>query len=92
MPIEQTIRGFALELDASADPVQETQPLLQWDSSTSQHMADKVLALRGVRFRWRNKEENSYRIGLIAQEEESVLPKGQMSKLWCAGWADQSPL
>jgi hypothetical protein len=40
------------------------------------HMADKVLALRGVRFKWSNaREEDSYRIGLIAQEVERVLPE-----------------
>ena len=39
-------------------------------------MVDKILALRGVRFKWRAAgDEDSYRIGLIAQEVERVLPE-----------------
>jgi hypothetical protein len=30
MPIDQTLRGLALEIDASTDPVQEAQPLLEY--------------------------------------------------------------
>jgi hypothetical protein len=30
MPIDQTIRGLALEIDASVDPAPETQPLLEY--------------------------------------------------------------
>jgi hypothetical protein len=30
MPIDQTIRGLALEIDASTDPAPETQPLLEY--------------------------------------------------------------
>jgi hypothetical protein len=30
MPIDQTIRGLALEIDASTDPTPETQPLLEY--------------------------------------------------------------
>jgi hypothetical protein len=30
MPIDQTLRGLALEIDASTDPVPETQPLLEY--------------------------------------------------------------
>ena len=30
MPIDQTIRGLALEIDASTDPGPETQPLLEY--------------------------------------------------------------
>jgi hypothetical protein len=49
---------------------------LKTDVTSLDHMADKVLALRAVRFKWRNRrEEDSYRIGLIAQEVESVLPE-----------------
>jgi Chaperone of endosialidase len=49
---------------------------LKTDVSSLGHIADKVRALRGVRFKWRNaREEDSYRIGLIAQEVESVLPE-----------------
>ena len=30
MPIDQTIRGLALEIDASTDPTPDTQPLLEY--------------------------------------------------------------
>jgi hypothetical protein len=30
MPIDQTLRGLALEIDASIDPAPETQPLLEY--------------------------------------------------------------
>ena len=39
-------------------------------------MIKKVVALRGVRFKWRNsKDEEPYRIGLIAQEVEREIPE-----------------
>ncbi len=49
---------------------------LKTDVSSLDRMVDKLLALRGVRFKWRNaREDDSYRIGLIAQEVETVLPE-----------------
>jgi hypothetical protein len=49
---------------------------LKTDVSSLVHMVDKLLALRGIRFKWRDaREDDSYRIGLIAQEVESVLPE-----------------
>jgi hypothetical protein len=30
MPIDQTVRGLALEIDASTDPAPEAQPLLEY--------------------------------------------------------------
>ena len=49
---------------------------LKTDVSSLDRMVDKLLALRGVRFKRRNaREDDSYRIGLIAQEVESVLPE-----------------
>ena len=49
---------------------------LKTDVSSLDRMVDKLLALRGVRFKWRNaREEDSYQLGLIAQEVESVLPE-----------------
>jgi hypothetical protein len=49
---------------------------LKTDVSSLDRMVDKILALRGVRFKWRTAgDEDSYRIGLIAQEVERVLPE-----------------
>ena len=49
---------------------------LKTDVSSLDRMVDKILALRGVRFKWRTGgDEDSYRIGLIAQEVERVLPE-----------------
>jgi hypothetical protein len=49
---------------------------LKTDVSSLDRMVDKILALRGVRFKWRTAgDEDSYRIGLIAQEVEHVLPE-----------------
>ena len=49
---------------------------LKTEVSSLDRMVDKILALRGVRFKWRNaRDEDSYRIGLIAQEVECVLPE-----------------
>ena len=48
---------------------------LKTDVSSLDRMVDKLLALRGVRFKWRNaREDDSYRIGLIAQEVETRAP------------------
>jgi Chaperone of endosialidase len=39
-------------------------------------MSEKLKALRGVRFKWRDaKDEAHYRIGLIAQEVENIIPE-----------------
>ena len=49
---------------------------LKTEVSSLDRMVDKLLALRGVRFKWRNaKDGDSYQIGLIAQEVERVLPE-----------------
>jgi hypothetical protein len=49
---------------------------LKTDVSSLDRMVDKILALRGVRFKWRTASDgDSYRIGLIAQEVERVLPE-----------------
>ena len=49
---------------------------LKTDVSSLDRMVDKILALRGVRFKWRTANDgDSYRIGLIAQEVERVLPE-----------------
>jgi hypothetical protein len=49
---------------------------LKTDVSSLDRMVDKLVALRGVRFRWRPaKDGDSYRIGLVAQEVERVLPE-----------------
>jgi Chaperone of endosialidase len=49
---------------------------LKTEVSSLDRMVDKILALRGVRFKWRSaRDEDSYRIGLIAQEVERVLPE-----------------
>jgi hypothetical protein len=49
---------------------------LKTDISSLGRMADKLMALRGVRFKWRDAEnEEPPRIGLIAQEVEEVIPE-----------------
>ena len=49
---------------------------LKTDVSSLDSMVDKLLSLRGVRFKWRNaRDGDSYRIGLIAQEVETILPE-----------------
>jgi Chaperone of endosialidase len=49
---------------------------LKADVSSLDRMVDKLVALRGVRFKWRTgRDGDSYRIGLIAQEVERVLPE-----------------
>ena len=45
MPIDQTIRGLALEIDASADPAPETQPLLEFrftDVASTQRILARI--------------------------------------------------
>jgi Chaperone of endosialidase len=49
---------------------------LKTEVSSLGRMVDKILALRSVRFKWRIASNgDSYRIGLIAQEVERVLPE-----------------
>ena len=49
---------------------------LKTDISSLDRMVDRLLALRGVRFKWRTAQDgDSYRLGLIAQEVEGVLPE-----------------
>jgi|AGTN01.1.fsa_nt_gi hypothetical protein len=35
---------------------------------------DKVTNLRGVNFKWKNDQDDTNRIGLVAQEVEKVFP------------------
>jgi hypothetical protein len=45
MPIDQTIRGLALEIDASVDPAPEAQPLLEYrfiDSASTQTIIARI--------------------------------------------------
>ena len=49
---------------------------LKTDVSSLDRILDKLVALRGVRFKWRTGSDgDAYRIGLIAQEVERVLPE-----------------
>ena len=48
MPIDQTLRGLALEIDASVDPAPETQPLLEYrfiDLASTQTILARVKAI-----------------------------------------------
>jgi Chaperone of endosialidase len=69
--------GFAAgRLWTIGGTVQGSDLRLKTNVSSLVHMVDKLVALRGVRFKWRNaREDDSYRIGLIAQEVEGVLPE-----------------
>ncbi len=69
--------GFAAaKLYSIGGTVHGSDLRLKADVSSLERMVDKILALRGVRFKWRNaRDEDSYRIGLIAQEVERVLPE-----------------
>jgi hypothetical protein len=48
---------------------------LKKDIITIPNALDKVLALRGVNFKWKNKEDTNLMMGMIAQEVESVIPE-----------------
>jgi hypothetical protein len=48
---------------------------LKKDIVTIPNALDKVLALRGVNFKWKEKEDQSLMMGMIAQEVESVIPE-----------------
>ena len=48
---------------------------LKKDIVTIPNALDKVLALRGVNFKWKNKEDTNLMMGMIAQEVESVIPE-----------------
>jgi|ETNmetMinimDraft_2_1059921.scaffolds.fasta_scaffold26453_2 hypothetical protein len=48
---------------------------LKKDIVTIPDALDKVLALRGVNFKWKNKEDTNLMMGMIAQEVESVIPE-----------------
>jgi len=48
---------------------------LKKDIVTIPNALDKVLALRGVNFKWKNKEDQSLKMGMIAQETELVIPE-----------------
>ena len=48
MPIDQTLRGLALEIDASNDPAPETQPVLEYrfiDLASTQTILARVKAI-----------------------------------------------
>jgi hypothetical protein len=69
--------GFAAgRLYSIGGIVQGSDLRFKTDVSSLVHMVDKLVALRAVRFKWRNaREEDSYRIGLIAQEVENIIPE-----------------
>jgi hypothetical protein len=48
---------------------------LKMDIAPLEHALDRVLALRGVSFRWRDLPWGPANIGLIAQEVEQVFPE-----------------
>ena len=48
---------------------------LKKDIITIPNALDKVLALRGVNYRWKEKEDQSLKMGMIAQETELVIPE-----------------
>ena len=74
---EESYGGFAAgKLYSKTGTVQGSDRRLKTEISSLDCMVDKLLALRGVRFKWRDSSYgDSYRIGLIAQEVESVLPE-----------------
>ena len=69
--------GFAAgKLYSVGGTVHGSDYRLKTGISSLEGMINKVVALRGVRFKWRNaKDEDPYRIGLIAQEVERVIPE-----------------
>ena len=69
--------GFAAgRLWSSSGTLSGSDIRLKSDISSLGNMLDKLMALRGVRFKWRDaKDEEPYRIGLIAQEVEEVIPE-----------------
>ncbi len=69
--------GFAAgKLYSIGGTVHGSDLRLKTDISSLDRIVDKLIALRGVRFKWRTaRDGDSYRIGLIAQEVERVLPE-----------------
>src|SRR4029077_2622974 len=56
MPIDQTVRGLALEIDASTDPAPEAQPLLEYrfiDLASTQTILARIKGIPPRR-RWRS--------------------------------------
>ena len=48
MPIDQTLRGLALEIDASTDPAPEAQPLLEYrfiDLASTQTILARIIGI-----------------------------------------------
>jgi len=48
---------------------------LKKDIVTIPNALDKVLALRGVNFKWKEKDNESLMMGMIAQEVEAIIPE-----------------
>ena len=69
--------GFAAgKLYSVRGTVEGSDLRLKTEVSSLNRMLDKLLGLRGVRFKWRDgRDQDSYRFGLIAQEAENVLPE-----------------
>jgi hypothetical protein len=69
--------GFAAgRLWSSSGTLSGSDVRLKSDISSLGNMVDKLMALRGVRFKWRDaKDEEPHRIGLIAQEVEEIIPE-----------------
>ncbi|MDM8561228.1 tail fiber domain-containing protein [Candidatus Parabeggiatoa sp. HSG14] len=55
--------------------VQGSDVKLKQEIETLDSTLDKLLSLRGVRFKWKNAEQKSHQIGVIAQEVEKVFPE-----------------
>ena len=74
---EEYYGGFAAgKLYSKTGTVQGSDRRLKTEISSLESVVDKLLALRGVRFKWRDSSYgDSYRLGLIAQEVESVFPE-----------------
>ena len=74
---EEYYGGFAAgKLYSKTGTVQGSDRRLKTEISSLESVIDKLLALRGVRFKWRDSSYgDSYRLGVIAQEVESVFPE-----------------
>ena len=68
--------GFAAgRLWTREGSVQGSDVKLKQGIETLDNTLDKLLSLRGVRFKWKNSEQKSHQIGVIAQEIEKVFPE-----------------
>jgi len=68
--------GFAAgRLWTREGSVQSSDVKLKLEIETLDNTLDKLLSLRGVSFKWKNSEQKSHQIGVIAQEIEKVFPE-----------------